>query len=147
MLKIMNKDIDKVFYYLTNIWKNIINFQDKESRRSFWINVLINYGLLFLISNLLIKSFPDDSNVRNFLNLYDLIFSFGISSLGFRRLNDVGIDRWQNILHFLFNFKGKDLSHLLFWGQTGIFSIVSVILLLIDLIYLIRLLKPSNVEN
>ena len=101
MLKIMNKDIDKVFYYLTNIWKNIINFQDKESRRSFWINVLINYGLLFLISNLLIKSFPDDSNVRNFLNLYDLIFSFGISSLGFRRLNDVGIDRWQNILHFL----------------------------------------------
>ncbi len=100
---------EKILFYVYNLWNKIFDFQGKETRKDFFITLLINFIFFILIYKLISSIFIDSIIINNLLLLFSLGFTFGSNSLAFRRLNDVGIPFWQNIVHFVLTFQGRNI--------------------------------------
>jgi uncharacterized membrane protein YhaH (DUF805 family) len=75
------------YYFLA--YKRIFDFQGKSSIKEFWVFTLINFIVYFLIGILEgILEVDYIGTIASFITIVPFI------SLGFRRLNDAGINKW-----------------------------------------------------
>ncbi len=136
---------EKILFYVYNLWNKVFDFQGKETRKDFFITLLVNFILFMLIYVLISSIFINSILVKNLLFLFGLVFTFGSNSLAFRRLNDVGIPLWQNIAHFVLTFQGRNIISAI--KVPSVYLFFSLLLAIHSLLVLYRLTRPSFNNN
>ena len=75
------------YYFLA--YKRIFDFQGKSSIKEFWFFTLINFIIFFLIG--IIEGILEVDYIGTIAQIITII---PFISIGFRRLNDAGINKW-----------------------------------------------------
>lgn len=82
--------------YYFEPFKKIFDFNGKSSLKEFWMYFLLNIVASILIG--VIRGFTDYHILREIFLIVTLL---PFIALGFRRLNDAGINRWLFLLPFI----------------------------------------------
>lgn len=89
--------------YYIDAWKNIINFRDRASRKSYWMFALIHFVVAFVMG--LIDGFTGtvskETGVGMLGGLYTLASLLPIISLTTRRLHDTDRSGWWQLLYVI----------------------------------------------
>lgn len=94
-------------YYLEP-FKRLLDFNGKSNNKQFWIFFLTNF-IIFLLLGFL----RNPLNIPLYIgDIFRIILFLPILSLGFRRLNDAGMNKWLFLIPFvnliLAGFPSKD---------------------------------------
>ena len=132
---------EKILFYVYNLWNKVFDFQGKETRKDFFLTLLVNFILFMLIYIFISSIFINSILVKNLLFIFGLVFTFGSNSLAFRRLNDVGIPLWQKIAHFVLTFQGRNIISAI--KVPSVYLFFSFVLAIHSLLVLYRYTRPS----
>lgn len=84
--------------YYIRVFQNYVNFQGRDSRKQYWMFVLINIivsGILFLISSLIGDSYQILSNI------YGLALLVPGLAISIRRMHDIGKSGWWILIDLI----------------------------------------------
>ena len=90
-------------YFITP-FKKVFDFNGKSTIKEFWYFVLINIAIHFLLGLL-----ESSINIEYIGEIFRIIVLLPFISLGFRRLNEVGINKFLFLIPFV-NFILASLS-------------------------------------
>jgi uncharacterized membrane protein YhaH (DUF805 family) len=82
--------------YLIDPFKNFLDFNGKSSIKEFWVFFLFSF-LLSVIFGMISAIF----NFEELKTIFRLVMVLPFVSIGFRRMNDAGFNKWLFLIPFL----------------------------------------------
>ena len=82
--------------YLIDPFKKMLDFNGKSSLKEFWI-----FYIIFIILSIISGIISGITKLEEIKTIFSLIMLLPFLSLGFRRLNDAGYNKWLFLIPFV----------------------------------------------
>lgn len=133
-----------MMYHYTSFWKRYFDFRGASTRKEYWIPMIINYLILFILSMgmLLTKDVSEVlvNAIITILTLFVVVIVIPSIAIHFRRFHDAGKKDTMLIVYYIFSVISGVMSDF----DNPIAIIVNVLWLIIALYVLVITLLPSQ---
>lgn len=82
--------------YILDPFIKVFDFKGKATLKEFWL-----FFLFYLISGFIVIFIAAKFNIEALKTTYRLLMLIPLTSLGFRRLNDAGFNKWLFLVPFV----------------------------------------------
>lgn len=86
-----------MLYWYIDMWKNATNFDGRSRRKAYWMVVLVNFVISFILATLSVFFWIFDV----ITTIYCIALILPGISLGIRRLHDIGKSGWWLLIGFV----------------------------------------------
>lgn len=86
-----------MLYWYIDMWKNATNFDGRSRRKAYWMVVLVNFVITFIMAALSLFFWIIDV----IMTIYCIALILPGISLGIRRLHDIGKSGWWLLIGFV----------------------------------------------
>lgn len=133
-----------MMYYYTSFWKRYFDFKGASTRKEYWIPMIINYLILFILSmGMLLTKDVSEVLVNAIITIFTLfvvVIVIPSIAIHFRRFHDAGKKDTMLIVYYIFSVISGVMSDF----DNPIAIIVNVLWLIIALYVLVITLLPSQ---
>lgn len=133
-----------MMYYYTSFWKRYFDFKETSTRKEYWIPMIINYLILFilLMGIFLIKDVSEVlfNTMIPILTLFAVVIVIPSIAIHFRRFHDAGRKDTMLIVYYIFSIISGIMSDF----DNPIAVIVNILWLMISIYVLVIALLPSQ---
>lgn len=133
-----------MMYYYTSFWKRYFDFKGTSTRKEYWIPMIINYLILFilLMGIFLIKDVSEVlfNTMIPILTLFAVVIVIPSIAIHFRRFHDAGRKDTMLIVYYIFSIISGIMSDF----DNPIAVIVNILWLMISIYVLVIALLPSQ---
>lgn len=133
-----------MMYYYTSFWKRYFDFKGTSTRKEYWIPMIINYLILFilLMGIFLTKDVSEVlfNTMIPILALFAVVIVIPSIAIHFRRFHDAGRKDTMLIVYYIFSVISGIMSDF----DNPIAVIVNILWLMISIYVLVIALLPSQ---
>lgn len=133
-----------MMYYYTSFWKRYFDFKGTSTRKEYWIPMIINYLILFilLMGIFLTKDVSEVlfNTMIPILTLFGVVIVIPSIAIHFRRFHDAGRKDTMLIVYYIFSVISGIMSDF----DNPIAVIVNILWLIISIYVLVIALLPSQ---